>query len=474
MFSRPLREMTKRVGFRLALWYSSIFVLSASLLFFITYFVFSSYLVRQDQEAIRSKIKALSTAYSHGGLRALEREINVDQKFGRGGAYLIRVAGPEGMTLLLILPYQWLGFELKSLEKGAPREEPGWLRLDLKNGPNQLEVLSVPLSGGLLLQVGKSNEERNRIISRFRLMFAGIMVPLVLVGAAGGILVTFRTLRPIRHLIQTVRSVYSGQMDARVPSLRTGDELDQLVTLFNQMLTKIDALIREMKESLDNVAHDLRTPVSRLRATAEMALQSNGTVSDLRETLSDCMEESELILRMLNTLMDISEAETGTIHLHKTRVGLASLIEQVESIYGYLAEEKGITVATHCPDDLFVFVDADRMRQALANLLDNAIKYTPPGGDVEIRAAQQESQVVLSVRDSGCGISPEDLPKIWDRLYRGDRSRSQRGLGLGLSLVRAIVHAHEGRVEAESEPGKGSTFSIHLPLPDDLSLPFSS
>jgi signal transduction histidine kinase len=246
-----------------------------------------------------------------------------------------------------------------------------------------------------------------------------------------------------------------------------------LVTLFNQMLTKIDTLIKEMKDSLDNVAHDLRTPVSRLRAKAEMALQSNGPVPDLREALSDCLEESELILRMLNTLMDISEAETGTIHLRKTRVGLASLIEQVQSIYDYLAEEKGITVAAHCPDDLLVFVDADRMRQALANLLDNAIKYTPQGGDVEISAAQQGDQVVLTVRDSGCGISPEDLPRIWDRLYRGDRSRSQRGLGLGLSLVKAIVHAHAGRVEAESEPGRGSTFKIHLPLPDDPSLPFS-
>jgi signal transduction histidine kinase len=471
MSLRPLRDMTRRVGFRLTFWYSSIFVLSAIFLFFITYFVFSSYLARQDQDSIGSKVKALSVAYSRGGLRALEREVDVDQKSGRGGAYFIRVAGPEGITLFLMLPYQWLGFDLKALEMGALHEEARWLRLDLKDGSNQLEVLSVPLNGGFLLQVGKSNGERHEILSRFRLMFAGIMIPLVLLGAAGGIFVTFRTLRPIRHLIHTVRSVYSGQLDARVPSLRTGDELDQLVTLFNQMLTKIDALIREMKESLDNVAHDLRTPVSRLRATAEMALQSNGPVSDLREALSDCMEESELILRMLNTLMDISEAETGTINLRKARVGLSSLIEQVEGLYAYVGEEKGITVYTQCPDDLFVFVDADRMRQALANLLDNAIKYTPQGGEVEIKAEQQGNQVVLTVRDSGCGISPEDLPRIWDRLYRGDRSRSQKGLGLGLSLVKAIIHAHEGLVEAESEPGKGSTFKIHLPLPEDPSLP---
>jgi signal transduction histidine kinase len=468
MSLRSLKDMARRVGFRLTFWYSSIFVFSAIFLFCVTYFVFSAYLARQEQDNIRSKVKALLAAYNNGGLRALEREVNIDQKAGRGGAFLIRVAGPEGTTHFLMLPYQWLGFDLKALEMPGLHEEARWFRLNLKGGSNQLVILSVPLNGGLLLQVGKSNEERNEILSRFRLMFAGIMVPLVLIGAAGGIFVTFRTLRPIRHLIHTVQSVYSGQLDARVPSLRTGDELDQLVTLFNQMLTKIDTLIREMKESLDNVAHDLRTPVSRLRATAEMALQSNGQVSDLREALSDCLEESELILRMLNTLMDISEAETGTINLHKAYVQLSSLVEQIEGLYAYVSDEKGITVYTHCPDHLFAFVDADRMRQALANLLDNAVKYTPQGGEVEIKAEQQGNQVVLSVRDSGCGISPEDLPKIWDRLYRGDRSRSQKGLGLGLSLVKAIIHAHEGRIEAESEPGKGSTFRIYLPLPDSL------
>jgi hypothetical protein len=199
--------MTRRVGFRLTFWYSSIFVLSAISLFFVSYFVFSSYLGRQDQETIRSKAKALSAAYSRGGLRALEREVNIDQKSGRGGGYLIRMAGPEGMTLFLMLPYQWLGFDFKALEMGALHQKARWLLLGLNNGSNQLEVLSVPLDGGFLLQVGKSNEERNEILSRFRLLFAGIMVPLILVGAAGGIFVTFRTLRPIRHLIHAVRSV---------------------------------------------------------------------------------------------------------------------------------------------------------------------------------------------------------------------------------------------------------------------------
>ena len=145
----------------------------------------------------------------------------------------------------------------------------------------KLEIASVPLPEGLVLQVGKSTETRKETLSRFRDIFAAVMIPLVLLGFAGGVFVAFRALRPIRNLISTVHSIDSGKMDARVPSPHTGDELDELVTLFNEMLTKIETLIRGMKESLDNVAHDLRTPMARLRGTAEMALQSDQGIERL-------------------------------------------------------------------------------------------------------------------------------------------------------------------------------------------------
>ncbi len=463
MSLNPHRKFWRTIGFRLTFWYFTLFILSSAFLFVLTYFLLSSRLRTQDHQTIEIKLNELKAVYKMDGFEALKREVDVDKKFGKSNPYFIRIAGPQGKTLFLILPYQWVKFHLKSLENIKPGEGTTWTYLPLEDHGNELEIASISLSGDFFLQVGKSNEERNRVLQHFRQIFMFITAPLVLLGFAGGALVAFRALRPVRSLIQIVRAIDLGEMNAHVPRSYTGDELDELVTLFNRMLRRIASLIKGMKDSLENVAHDLRTPLTRLRTTAEMALQDKPTAASLKEALSDCLEESELILRMLNTLMDISEAETGTINLERKSVSVSSLINQVVDIYAYIAEEKNIRVQTQFPEDLHFSVDPNRIRQVLANLLDNAIKFTPDGGSVELEAEKRDNRVLFTINDTGCGIHHDDLPHIWDRLYRSDRSRSEKGLGLGLSLVKAIVMAHEGSVDVTSEPGKGSKFVISLP-----------
>jgi signal transduction histidine kinase len=200
-----------------------------------------------------------------------------------------------------------------------------------------------------------------------------------------------------------------------------------------------------------------------LRGIAEEALAS-GDAQRMRDALAECVEEADRVDTMLHTLMDISEAETGTMALHREPVPLADLVQQTMDLYEDAAEAHGLVLTADVADGLVVSVDRTRLRQVLANLVDNAVKYTPAGGRVHLHAAQDGGEAVVRVRDTGAGIEPDELPRIWERLYRGDRSRTTRGLGLGLSLVKAIVEAHGGRVSVVSRPGESSEFEVHLPL----------
>jgi signal transduction histidine kinase len=287
----------------------------------------------------------------------------------------------------------------------------------------------------------------------------------MLIALAGGTFFAVRGLRPVRDLIQTTRSIVAtGRTATRVPERGSGDELDELTKLFNQMLERIESLIGGMREALDNVAHDLRTPMTRLRGIAEMSLQARaGDDHQCQEALASCVEESDRILKLLNSLMDISEAETGTLRLQFESIKVPELIQEVVELYEYVAEEKAVTISVDCPKDAMIVADRSRLRQVLANLLDNAIKYNARGGRVSINVHEKPEGTVLTVEDNGVGIRAEEIPKIWDRLHRGDASRSQPGLGLGLSLVRAIVHAHGGRTEVQSQPGSGSAFTVIFP-----------
>jgi len=435
------------------------------MLFAIAYLLLFSTLQHQEKDVVILKVREIRDLYREGGIWAVEGELTYGKKFRRKDPFFVRLADSQNRTLLLSLPYQWIEFDIKRLRLTHPRDLPEWVRIPAVREKQFLLVANRPLDDGNWLQVGKSTEDRMKLLFRFRSAFLAAMIPLVILGFSGGAFLAFRTLRPIRNLIRTIRSMDVGRMEARVPSPDTGDELDELIQLFNEMISRIEALIRGMRDSMDMVAHDLRTPMTRLRGVAEMALHSGQKPEDYKEALAECIEESERILQILDTLMDISEAETGAMKLELEEVDLADLLEDLTEVYRYVAEEKGLRLDLRTQEGLLVEVDSHRLGRALSNLLDNAVKYTPSGGRVEVEARRHEQSVIVQIRDTGEGIPERDLPRIWDRLYRGESSRSHRGLGLGLSLVRAIVKAHGGRIEVESQPGHGSCFSLYLPSP---------
>ena len=427
-------------GLRLAAWYAGLFVISAGAVVLLTYYLTATSLAARDHQILRAKVGEYSAAYARGGLRMLAGTVRDEQ-----------AVAPERLFVRVI------GRGLDAVVLSDPE---GWDRASL-------EVESVQLADGTLVQVGKSTELRADLLARFRAALGLVTLLSVLVAVGGGWLMTQSALRPIGELTAAFqRIIRTGRTDARVPVAAAAgqeDALDELSGLFNTMLDKVEQVASAMRGALDNVSHDLRTPLTRLRGTAEMALAGPPDVDRYREALADCVEESDRVLVMLNTLMDISEAESGAMQLQREPVELVAVVERAVDLYKEVADAGGVDLTLEPPNaSILVSGDRARLEQVAANLVDNAVKYTPAGGRVVVAVAR-DGMATITVRDTGVGIPADELPRVWDRLFRGDRSRAQRGLGLGLSLVKAIVEAHGGTVAVESEVGRGSAFTVSLP-----------
>src|SRR5258707_1139748 len=368
-------------GLRLALWYATLFVCGSIAIVFVTYYLTAASLAQRDQQIIKGKLGDYAAAYSRGGVRVLAATVRAEQQ-----------AAPERLFVRVVD---------RGVEAVVLSNPDGW-------DPSKLEIVSARLADGTLVQVGKSTEARDDLLSRFRAALGIVTLFIVLIALTGGWLATQSALFPIRRLTLAVqRIIRTGRTDARVPLEGTGDAIDELTSLFNTMLDKIEGLVTAMRGALDNVSHDLRTPLTRLRGTAEMALASSPSgdaaqqVDYYRELLADCVEESDRVLVMLNTLMDISEAESGTMQLRREPVLLAEVVARAVDLYRDVADAKEVALGAVAPPGIVVIADRTRLEQVAANLIDNAVKYTPAGGRVDVEVRRDAGAAVVQVRDTG-------------------------------------------------------------------------
>ncbi len=293
-------------------------------------------------------------------------------------------------------------------------------------------------------------------------LFLGLVL---LVALGAGWWIAFRSLRPLRSLAARAHEMAREEHPQRLSRLYPDrGDLTDLAELLDELLAKNRSLVRAMHESLDHIGHDLRTPMARMRAIAEQAL-SEGEDARAREALATCVEESDQVLRLLATLVDLSRAESGDLVLRTEPTDVGELLESVRDLYELVAEEARVELRVDAPAGLVMALDPVRIREAIANCVDNAIKHGPADDVVFLRARPlADGGVRFEIEDHGEGIPPADLPLIWERLFRGDRARTSPGLGLGLSLVKAIVDAHRGSVDASSRPGRTV---IELMVPGD-------
>ena len=458
-----LGKLFRTTAFRLTLVYLTLFAFFAA--FVLVYFAWNTrrLITEQITETVDTEIAGLRELYSEGGIRRLV--FAIDERAVRPGSnlYLLTTTTGEG-----------LAGNVDSLTQGV-LDTPGWTETfyrrfeDLEQTRHHALVQVVQLAGGFRMLVGRDLEERDRLRS---IVFAAgqwSFAIVILLGLAGGIFVMRRVLKRVDAMTVTTQAIMQGDLSERLPIAGTGDELDRLASNINVMLERIEALMRGVKEVSDNIAHDLKTPLTRLRNRCEEALRIAEDESQYRAALEGTIEESDALIGTFNALLLIARAESGQARDQMSDFDAAEVANGIGELYEPLADDQGLSLKVDAPMAVPLHGNRELVSQALANLVDNAIKYAPAqagsnGTKTEIvvgAAAGAGDRVLLTVSDNGPGIPEADRARAVERFVRLEQSRSQPGSGLGLSLANAVARLHGGELKLEdNRPGLRCVISL--------------
>ena len=467
MSLRNLPKFRHTLAFRLTLWYAGIFTLSSCIAFLFFYFLITSVIRERTDQDLLEQAGRFSTLLSINGIDEVKRFAIIEAQAAGERKIFFRLLSLRGEVFSSSNMSYWrdIVIERKAIQELVQGSRVVFDTIVLPERKHRVRILYGVIGSGVILQLGQSMENYTRITEAFKRIFVITMACLLIVAALIGWFMARQALSGVGELTRTASHISSGgSLEERVPANPRGDEIALLATTFNQMLDRIQNLVMGIKEMSDNIAHDLKSPVTRIRGIAEVTLTTETTLDDYKQMAASTIEECDRLLDMINTMLVISETEAGIGKLKQEKVDLAGVIRDAIELFHPLAEDKGITLGCHVPGTFTLLGDTRLIQRMIANLLDNAIKYTSRDGSVHITTQTEgEKWVALSVKDTGIGISEKELPHIFERFYRGDPSRPHTGNGLGLSLAQAIAQAHGGKIHVASSPGQGSTFTITLP-----------
>lgn len=469
MSSNEKRSPFRTVTFRLTAWYALLFAAVSVGVLLLAQARLQSVLRARTDSDLQEDLREWEHQYSALGLTKLKTDFESEERSTGAMDLFAALVSPDGSIRVSTDLGPW---------RGLPLQKADWQGLEV--GDFRFRSLSHPLrgdpvrtcclglAGGETLCLGLSLQEEQDALEIFRGVLLLALVGMLLSGSVMGWLLARRAMAGVGRVTFLAASIQSDRLGARVDVGHEGQEIEDLAVAFNGMLERIDSLVRSLREVTDNLAHDMRSPITRLRGLAETTLTSNAGIEEYRELAADVVEESDSLVALLNTMLEIAETDSGRAKLELAPVDVGALVREIHELYRPAAEDHGIRlVCDPAPARLFAKGDLARLQRVLSNLLDNAFKYTPSGGTVTLTVTSEESDVAITVQDTGAGIEAKDLPKIFERFFRADASRSQSGNGLGLSLSQAIVNALGGTIDVKSEVGQGSVFTIRLPRVDE-------
>jgi heavy metal sensor kinase len=462
---------TRSLSFRLVTWYAGVLTLVFILIGALTIVLLREYLEANvlDTQARRARQIAdtLVAAANRTGESTMAQEVEALYA-PEANERFIRITRGDGHVVYA---------------SGRPRDgsfDPGAVPAPSLHQPGEFLRKERLLKGSVLIaaqtyagagdsryvvEVGVSTARTEETVSQVLLMLAIGLPVAVCVAVAGGFILVRRALKPVDNLSQKAAAITQHSLSERLPVVRTGDELERLSVSLNLMISRLEDAINSSKQFVADASHELRTPLAVLRGELENLAQDSQLKSHTRETLGSALEEVDRLAEIVEGLLALSRLDTGEAQAEWVRFDLAALVATTADQMSLLAEDKHITVTCDSSAPVLIEGDRARLKQVVVNLLDNAIKYTPSGGRIKLKIAQEEGSAVLDVADDGIGIPPEALPHVFKRFFRvdGSRSRDQGGAGLGLSIVKSICDAHGARVEVSSTPGQGSRFRIRQP-----------
>lgn len=419
----------------------------------------------EDNAVLADKVAALRADLHESGPTRLAEELN-GQNAGEHTAYWIRILDPHARTYAETpgmdrsLPPEIFPPPQKSASIiGSPK--------DYRTGSKLFSLVTLNEESGsqpYTLQVAQDRSSDERVERNFAVLFIMVLSGSVLASAFIAVIVTKRGLRPLREMTQSVARIGPTHLKERVTPAEWPRELKPLAIAFDDMLKRLDDSFTRLSQFSADLAHELRTPIANMTGEAQVALTRDRTAAEYRETIESTVGECERLSRIVDNLLFVARVDAAREPIARKRFDGRAAAEKIAAFYQTIAEERHVTI--RCSGEGQIYADPDLFERAVGNLLDNALRFTPENGSIQIALSENDGQFELAVGDNGCGIAPEHLPRVFDRFYRADSSRGSDGAGLGLALVKSIVDLHGGSVGIQSEVGRGTTVTLSFPNSD--------